>query len=193
MLETLTLPAINRLLRSNSWAPEKLRPHAGKTVLLTCPPGPPYRVTITIDGDLAAALPEAIPHVTIELTPGLLMRAAARDERAWRDARVSGDAELAAAIDYVRNNLAWDYEESLSRIFGDVAAHRLAGAARDLDRWGRGTLANLAQAAAEYATYESPLLASAGELERWSRDVDTVRDDAARLEKRIAILAKRLA
>jgi ubiquinone biosynthesis protein UbiJ len=119
------------------------------------------------------------------------MRVAARDESAWRDARVSGDTELAAAIDHVRSNIAWDYEESLSRVFGDVAAHRLAGAARELDRWGRGTLANLAHAAAEYATYESPLLASAGELERWSRDVDTIRDDAARLEKRIALLAKR--
>jgi ubiquinone biosynthesis protein UbiJ len=192
MFETLTLPAINRLLRSNSWAFGKLRPHAGKTVLVTCPPGPRFCVMITIDGELAPALPEAVPHVTIELTPGLLMRAAARDDSAWRDARVSGDAELAAAIDYVRSNIAWDYEESLSRVFGDVAAHRLAGAARELDRWGRGTLRNLAHAASEYATFESPLLASAAEIERWSREVDTIRDDAARLQKRIELLGKRL-
>ena len=192
MLETLTLPAVNRLLRSNPWATEKLRAHAGKTVLMSCPPGR-LAAMITIDGDLAPALPDTVPDTTIALTPGVLMRMAARDEGAWRHAQVSGDVELAAAIDYVRRNIAWDYEETLSRVFGDVAAHRLAGAVRELDRWGRTTLLNLAHATAEYATYESPLLASAGELERYSRDVDAIRDDAARLEKRMALLARRLA
>lgn len=192
MLETLTLPAVNRLLRSNPWATEKLRAHAGKTVLVSCPPGR-LAALITIDGDLAPALPDTVPDTTIAVTPGVLMRMAARDESAWRDAQVSGDVELAATIDYVRRNIAWDYEETLSRVFGDVAAHRLAGAVRELDRWGRTTLLNLAHATAEYATYESPLLAAAGELERFSRDVDAIRDDAARLEKRMALLARRLA
>ena len=192
MLETLTLPAANRLLRSNSWATAKLRAHAGKTVLVSCAPAR-FTATITIDGDFAAPLPETVPDTTIAVTAGLLMRIAARDESAWRDAQVTGDVELAAAVDYVARNIRWDYEESLSRVFGDVAAHRLAAAARELDRWGRGTLLNLAHAAAEYATYERPVLASAVELERFSRDVDTVRDDVARLEKRIALAAKRLA
>src|SRR3954469_12729066 len=162
MFETITLPALNRLLRSNTWAPEKLRPHAGKTVLVSCPPWR-FSAMITIDAELAAPLPEAVPDATITVTPGVLMRAAARDETAFRDAQVTGDVELAAAIDYVRRNIAWDYEESLSRVVGDVAAHRLATTAREIDRWGRGTLLNLANAAAEYATYENPLLASSVE------------------------------
>jgi ubiquinone biosynthesis protein UbiJ len=191
MFETLTVPAINRLLRSNTWALEKLRPHAGKTVLVSCPPLR-FAATVAITGELSSALADAAPDVTITATPGVVMRAAMRDENAWRDARVTGDVELAAAVDYVRRNLAWDYEEDLSRVFGDVAAHRIAGAARELDRWGRATALNLAHAAAEYATYENPVLASAVELESFSRDVDTLRDDAARLEKRIELLAQRL-
>ena len=191
MFETLALPAVNRLLRSNSWAIEKLRAHAGKTVLMISPPAR-LAATIAIDGELAAALPGTVPDTTIAVTPGLLMRMAARDESAWREAQVSGDVELAAAIDYVMRNISWDYEETLSRVFGDVAAHRLAGAARELDRWGRATMLNLAHATAEYATYERPLVASAVELDRFSREVDTIRDDAARLEKRIALLTKRL-
>ena len=192
MFETLTLPAANRLLRSNSWATAKLRPHAGKTVIVSCTPAH-FGATITVEGDLAPPLPEASADTTITLTPGLLMRIAARDDSAWRDAQVTGDVELAAAIDYITRNIAWDYEESLSRVFGDVTAHRLASAARDIERWGRGTLLNLAHAAAEYATYESPVLASAIELDGFSRDVDIIRDDVARLEKRIALAAKRLA
>ena len=191
MLETLTLPALNRLLRSNTWAPEKLKPHAGKTVLVSCPPWR-YAATVTCEGTLEAPVANALPDATIAVTPGVLLRAAAGDETAWRDARVNGDVELAAACDYVSRNLAWDYEESLSRIFGDVAAHRLASAARELHRWGRKTVQNLAHAAAEYATYENPMLASSIELERFSREVDTVRDDAARLEKRLQLLARAL-
>jgi ubiquinone biosynthesis protein UbiJ len=37
------------------------------------------------------------------------------------------------------------------------------------------------------------VLASAGELERFSAHVDAVRDDAARLEKRIELISRRLA
>lgn len=190
MFETFTFPAVNRLLRSNSWALDKLRAHAGKTVLVTCAP---FRVAalIAVDGELAPARAGALPDVTIAVTPGLLMRAAARDHSAWREAHVSGDVELAAAIDYVRSNLRWDFEEDLSRVVGDIAAHRIAGAAREIDRWGRATALNLAHAAAEYATHENPVLASSVELETFSRDVDTLRDDAARLEKRIELLLRR--
>lgn len=192
MFEPLALPAINRLLRTNSWALDKLSPHEGKSALLSCAPFA-LRVTVTGTGELAPAAREAVPDVTITLTPGLLLRAAARDEAAWRSARVTGDVEFAAAIDYVRCNLVWDYEEDLSRVFGDIAAHRMATAARQLDSWGRTTLLNLGQAAAEYATFERPVLASTHAVSEFNREVDTLRDDAARLEKRIALLARRLA
>jgi ubiquinone biosynthesis accessory factor UbiJ len=191
MLETLTLPAVNRLLHSNGWALDKLRAHAGKTVAVSCPPAR-LAATITLEGDLAAPLAGTAPDATIAVTPGILMRMASRDDTAWHDAQVSGDVELAAAIDYVARNISWDYEEAMSRVFGDVAAHRLAGAVRELDRWGRATMLNLAHATAEYATYERPMIASAVELERFSRDVDAIRDDAARLAKRTELLARKL-
>jgi ubiquinone biosynthesis protein UbiJ len=191
MLDTLTLPAINRLLRTNSWALDKLRAHAGKTALLTCPPLA-FRVTVTASGELAPASADAIPDTTISMTPGVLLRAAMRDDTAWSSARVTGDVELAAAIDYVRRNIAWDYEEDLSRVFGDIAAHRIATAARELDRWGRSAALNLAHAAAEYATFEQPLLASARAVDEFNREVDVLRDDAARLDKRLELLQRRL-
>jgi ubiquinone biosynthesis protein UbiJ len=191
MLESLTLPAVNRLLRANAWALDKLRPHAGKIVVVSCL-ALQVRVIVTPDGVFARASRDAAADASIAVTPGLMMRAAARDPDAWRDAKVTGDVELAAAVDYVARNLSWDYEEDLSRVFGDVAAHRIGTAARRLDRWGRDTALNLAHAAAEYVTFESPLLVSAPELERFNRDVDTLRDDAERLGKRVSLLALRV-
>jgi ubiquinone biosynthesis protein UbiJ len=121
-----------------------------------------------------------------------MLRAAARDPAAWTGAQVTGDMEFAAAIDYLRRNLVWDYEEDLSRVVGDVAAHRMANAAREADRWGRSALTNLASAFAEYATYETPMLASAAAVEAFNREVDEVRDAAARLEKRLELLQRRV-
>ena len=88
MFEPLALPAINRLLRANSWALERLRPHAGKTAKLVCPPLV-ARVTVTDTGELAWARVDATPDVTIATTPGVLLRLGARDETAWSAAQVS--------------------------------------------------------------------------------------------------------
>jgi ubiquinone biosynthesis protein UbiJ len=191
MFEPLALPAINRLLRTNSWALERLRPHEGRTAKLVCAPFE-ARVTVTHTGELAWAAGDAQPDVTIITTPGVLLRLAARDETAWGAAQVSGDLQFAAAIDHVRRNIAWDYEEDLSRVFGDIAAHRMGKAVRTLDAWARTGLMNIAGAFAEYATYERPVIAAAPEVEAFNREVDAARDDAARLEKRIELLRRRV-
>jgi ubiquinone biosynthesis protein UbiJ len=126
------------------------------------------------------------------VTPGILLRAAARDSVAWTAAEVTGDAEFAKAIDYVRRNLQWDYEEDLSRIFGDIAAHRFASFAKQLDLWGRDTALKVGRTVAEYVTYERALVASAHAVETFNREVDTLRDDAERLEKRLDLLRRKL-
>jgi ubiquinone biosynthesis protein UbiJ len=190
MLEALSLPAINRLLRSNTWALDRLGRHSGKTALFACPPFE-LRVTVSDRGEFLAAVADAVPDVAIGMTPGLLLRVAMRDEAAWSTAQVTGDVEFAASIDYVRRNLRWDYEEDLSRVVGDIAAHRLAGATRQLDRWMRDTAMNLTRGLAEYATYETPLLVSAHAIEAFNREVDALRDDTERLEKRLELLRRR--
>jgi ubiquinone biosynthesis protein UbiJ len=191
MFEPLALPVLNRLLRANTWALERLRVHAGKTALLECPPLA-LRLTVLDDGQVAPAAAASTADVTVRATPPLLLRLAARDETAWSDAEVSGDVELAAAIDYVRRNLEWDFEEDLSRVVGDVAAHRMANAARQLERWGREAALSLGRAVAEYSTYESPLVAAAPSVDEFIRGVDEVRDQVERLEKRLELLKSAL-
>jgi ubiquinone biosynthesis protein UbiJ len=159
--------------------------------MVSCPPTT-LRLRVTDSGELAPASRDETPATVIDVTPGLLLRMAARDSTAWTAARASGDMELASAIDYVRSNLRWDYEDDLSRIFGDVAAHRMGNAARAFDRWARASSLNLAQAAAEYAMYEQPTLANRAAVDAYNREVDVVRDDVARLEKRISLLTQQM-
>src|ERR1700687_3572984 len=160
MFEALAVPAINRLLRANTWALDRLREHAGKPALLTCPPLA-LLITVTEAGAVTPVPFGTAANVTIGVTPGILLRAATRNSAAWSAARVTGDVEFAAALDYVRRNLQWDYEEDLSRVFGDVAAHRLASAAKRAELWSRDAALKVSQSFAEYVTYERPVIASA--------------------------------
>ncbi len=186
-LAPLYLAPINRLLRQNSWALERLRPFAGKVVRAECFPVT-MLLGITEAGEMAA-VPAAVPDVTLRLTPGVMLRLAARDASAWNNIAVEGDPQLAAALNHVARNLRWNVEEDLSRVFGDIAAHRMVQTGRKLDTWGRQGADNLARSFAEYWTEEQPLIAARADIEQFNLEVDALRDDVARLEKRIEHLS----
>ena len=189
-VDTAAASFINHLLRGASWARDALRRHAGKTA---CFEVFPLAVALTVleSGEVAAAGAGAVPAATVRLGPGLMLRLAARDESAWREIDITGDTDFASAIHHVARNLRWDVEEDLSRVVGDVAAHRMAETGRTFQRWGEQAAENTARAFAEYWTEEQPLIAGARDLEEFSRAVDQLRDDAARLEKRIEQLSSR--
>jgi len=182
--------AVNHLLRSASWARDALRRHAGKSARFELIP---FVVALTIleSGEVAPAAADAVPAATVKLGPGLMLRIAARDESAWREVDITGDTDLATVIHHVARNLRWDVEEDLARVFGDVVAHRMAESGRTLQRWGRQAADNTGRSFAEYWTEEQPLIAAARDLEEFSRAVDELRDDAARLEKRIERLGRK--
>jgi ubiquinone biosynthesis protein UbiJ len=98
---------------------------------------------------------------------------------------VSGNAKLADAVMLLARNLRWDYEDDLSRVFGDIAAHRIAGVARDLAAWQADIGRRLAGSLADYLTAESGLLASRAELESFAAAAARLRDDLERLEQRV--------
>jgi len=181
---------INHLLRSASWARDALRRHTGKTARFEFFPVAAV-LTVLANGEVAAAGSGSEPSATVRLGPGLLLRLAVRDETAWREIDIAGDTEFASALHHVARNLRWDVEEDLSRVFGDVAAHRMAQTGRTLQRWGEQAVENTGRAFAEYWTEEQPLIAGACDLEEFGRAVDQLRDDAARLEKRIEQLLSR--
>ena len=184
MLDPAATAFINHLLRGASWARDELRRFSGKTARFEVMPLA-LSLTVLESGEVAPAEDAAAPAVTIRLTPGLLLRFAVRDESAWREVGIAGDTDFASAINHLVRNLRWDVEEDLSRAFGDIAAHRMAESGRTFRRWGEQALLNTGRSFAEYWTEERPLIASAHDLDDFNRAVDELRDDVARLEKRI--------
>ena len=179
---------LNHLLRASAWARDTLKPHAGKTVCVRCLPFSTSLVVLE-SGEVAPAPTGANPDATLTVTPGLLLRMAAQDDNAWRDIVIDGDTTLAGAVHHLWRHLRWDAEEDLSRVIGDVAAHRIADSARTLGRWAQLSGENLARSFTEYVTEERPVVAAPGEIAHFAADVDQLRDDLARLEKRVARLS----
>ncbi|MDP1717192.1 MAG: sterol-binding protein, partial [Burkholderiales bacterium] len=62
---------------------------------------------------------------------------------------------------------------------------------RTLDQWRAQSTDNLIRSFAEYWTEEQPLIARAHEVAQFNRDVDALRDDVARAEKRLENLPAR--
>ena len=107
-----------------------------------------------------------------------------------REIGIEGNADLAATVQYLFRHLRWDLEEDLSRIFGDALAHRIAEGGRRFADWNREAAGKLAQNLTEYWIEEQPLLARPADVRQFLASVDQLRDDLARLEKRIDILTK---
>ena len=189
MLDALAAAAINHLLQGATWARERLVPFAGASVRFHLPP---TSATFSIgeDGTLQPAASGAEPAAVIRLTPPLALRLALlKDDSARAEVEVEGDAALASALTRILGALSWDVEEDLSRVVGDVAAHRIGRAGRALLDWQAALAANVARSVGEYLTEERPAVAGREALHAFAAAVDELRDDVQRLEKRIQRLS----
>jgi ubiquinone biosynthesis protein UbiJ len=99
---------------------------------------------------------------------------------------VRGDAEIAEAFRRLLEAARPDFEEELSRFTGDVAAHYLAGFARDAASFGKRAGDSFARSTAEYLTEESRDLPVRLEVEEFLEDVDRIREAVDRLDARVA-------
>ena len=191
MLAAASIAFANHLLESASWARDKLSVHAGKTALFDVFPAR-LAFAVAADGRLQPAPPDATPAVTIRLTHLTLLGVLADGEEAWRKAEVVGDTDFAAVISQVASNLHWDVEEDLSRVVGDIAAHRMAQAGRSAAAWPKQAAVSMAENAAEYLTEEKALLVTPLRAAEFMREVDELRDAVERLDKRIERLSRQV-
>jgi ubiquinone biosynthesis protein UbiJ len=184
--ENLLAAGLNRLFAQTPGARDLLAQHAGRTLALDLVL---FRANLQVEeGGGLHASPEAAADAIIYLTPDVLTRIPAEGKAAFRDLRNEGDAELLSAFNDAFQQLDLDAEAELSRLFGPIVGFRLAEAGRAFGGWMKQAAEDTARTFAEYAVEESPMLASRIEVERFNREVDELRDDAARLEARLARL-----
>ncbi|PHV12189.1 ubiquinone biosynthesis accessory factor UbiJ [Chitinimonas sp. BJB300] len=176
---------LNHLLLQRADLREALAPYAGQSARLSVPP---FRLDFTIGSDSLLHAATGEPAASILIPPWVLPRLALRDPAAERALQISGDIQMAGALGRVLQALDWDAEADLARLVGDIPAHRLAETARNVIGDPRAIALNLAETTVEYLQEEARLLVARPSVDQFVGQVDTLRDDMARLTKRLARL-----
>lgn len=189
------LAALNHLLAANDAARASLRPHAGRLIRLEA--RDPARsavwfsmlLCVSTEGLLEPA-PAATssPSVTMSIRPSLDAGFAMLSKGPaglQPHLRIEGDVLLAAALGELSRTLRWDVEEDLSRLTGDVIAHRIvglaAGAAQVLRELGERAGVGFAR----QWSVEDPMLVARSELAEHSALLSSLESRLASLERRM--------
>ncbi len=138
---------------------------------------------------------EGVPDTVLSGTPLSLMRLAAdrgRRETLFSDeVEIRGDVELGQRFQEILDSIEIDWEEQLSRVVGDVAAHQTGNLVRGVVAWSRRVLDSLSRDMVEYLQEERRQVPPAVEVDAFLSDVDQLRIDVDRLEARVKRLAAR--
>ncbi|MEY2633621.1 MAG: hypothetical protein RIR00_2275 [Pseudomonadota bacterium] len=184
MLLALPFAALNHLLAQSSWAAGRLQAYYGQTLRIELA-GMSLLATLEDGPRLSPAAAGSEPAVTLQLPADTPIRLLTDRSSLFSAVRLQGAADFAEALGFVFRNLSWDVEDDLARVVGDVAAHRLVQGGRDLLAWQQRSVENLGHNLAEYVSEEKGYIATRRELDHFCHDVDQLRDDLARLEKRL--------
>jgi ubiquinone biosynthesis accessory factor UbiJ len=186
MLSSIPITAFNHLLTGEPWACKRLQSYAGKSVHLSIFPLIDLNFIIQTDGKIAYHhLVDTISDATLVIAPNQLPRLISHDESAFHEIKTMGDTLLANELLFIVKNLHWDIEQDLSAVFGDVLAHRVIQTGQNFIRWQSGNLFNLSQAVVEYLSEESTSLSNHTQIDRFAKEVSSLSEQVACLEKRI--------
>jgi len=132
---------------------------------------------------------EQAPDVMVAGSPGDLMAFCrlGADPELFRggSVRIEGDAQSMLELKALFSAIDFDPEEQLAQVVGDTLAHKTANGLRSLGRWAEDVADSGAAGFAETLVEETRLLASRPRAERFIDNVETLRDDFARLQQRI--------
>lgn len=106
---------------------------------------------------------------------------------------IEGDTELGQRFQEILRNFEFDWEEHLSHVLGDVAAHKLGNAVRGGLQWVSQAVQSVQTNFSEYLQYESDSLPARFEVDGFAQDVDVLRNDVERLSARMQRLSSKIA
>lgn len=179
--------AINRAIGLDDAAGKRLAPLVDKCVLVDLKG---LEIELFFNGGLdriaVSAESATTPDTTISGTPLALLAMTVPD---WRAAgsgvRIEGDAGAAQAFEKLLRHLDPDWEAAFVERLGPLVGHQLWRLIAD----GRDAARHFSQTAADQTGHflrdESGLLATAGEVDTFIREVDELREAVDRLERRI--------
>lgn len=141
-----------------------------------------------LDGVQVLAEIDGEADTFIRGTPVSLLRTAVSDDRSTLfkgQVVIDGDMQLGQKFQRILEELEIDWEEPLSKLIGDIAAHQVGDMVRQFSGWAKSALNSLSMTTAEYFQEETRDVVNPVEIERFANQVDGIRADVDRLEQRV--------
>lgn len=191
--------ALNHLLGQHPNAATRLAAHAGRQIRMGLDgkplgglaPSPELWLGVTEAGFLES-IPQGQADVEMLIKPTLAAGQALASQGVRglsAHMRVEGDVLLAGLLGEIIDELAWDYEDDLSRVVGDRNAQRVSDALRS----GQQTARDLGARAREQVRGVSEEAGVRGKLAAVTRPVHSaLREQVDALGNRVADIEKRL-
>lgn len=187
VINSLIIRVLNHLVEAESWAQARLIAHSGAQVLIE---SGPFVIRLGIDehGLFRSGELQREPDVSISLPSDVPARLLFDRDSLFSAVKLGGSADIAESLAFVLRNLQWDAEGDLARLVGDIPARRLARVAQTMAATIQQAVARVADNFSEYVVEESAILAANRNLKEFETSIICLRDDVARLDKRISRL-----
>lgn len=188
MFNSLSLPVINRALSDDPWAMQRLAAFAGSTLRITLADKPLVRYRIEPNGLLAAheAFGDDEPTLSIELPADAAVRFISNGRHGvLKAAKIRGNIDLANTVNDVLDNIRPDPEAFLASKIGDIAAHRAVSFFSSVKTGIEQLAVRLKDQFTEHVAEGHSVIVPNDEVTAFIAEVDTLRNDVARLQQRI--------
>ena len=188
MLKPIAARILQHIINQNNWSREHLIPFAGKVLQFDFVLIKPSLIILE-DGSLSFAGETIGADAVIHLPPSLTLRLLANDDAAKMQIKIDGDTHLATQVSKVLQKLRWDIEDDMSHLVGDIAASKIRKSSRKVLQTVKKQSIDITEMVSEYWQEEIKILAKKHQVERFITDVDVLRSDTARFEKRLQKLS----
>lgn len=182
--------ALHKLIQADTAAPKKLKAHAGKQVKVVIEPIK-LTVVIAIHPDtLSVQTDTAIEaNTTIQGKPSALFAMGTNQHIAGLDTvTIHGDAAAGQFVADFLKQLRPDWEEVWSDWLGDGPGYHVSQFMQSALNMGTQLWQSVKQSSQEYLLEENRELISPHEMEAFLDQVDDLRADVVRLERKLAAL-----
>lgn len=172
---------------------KRLAAFAGATLRISIADTPLFRYTIEPDGLLAAheVFGDEEPTLSIDLPADAASRFVSHGRHGLlKAAKIRGNVDLANAMNDVLDNIRPDPEAFLASKIGDIAAHRAMGLFYGLKQGVAQLAVRLKDQFTEHVAEGHSVIVPNEQVTRFMAEVDTLRNDVARLQQRIDRLAR---
>ena len=147
-------------------------------------------VLLVEEGQFSLRAEETEASAWVRATPGgFLSMAASGGRSSSADLQLDGDAESARRFQEFFGSLDPDWEEGITRMFGDVIGVQLSRFLRGGLDLAKNARESMERNISEYLREESRQLVTRAEVDQFLDSVDDLRDDVARLEARVRRLS----